>query len=110
MVSRTRSGPSSSLNGFVRDVPRIVPPRGRIPRVDSIVELVDSASSTPLPPVAEADDRLPVTSMPLRTIARITALSPGQSPPPVSTPMRTVASSRHRFRRDAPQLGYLVEV
>src|SRR3954463_9129080 len=26
--------------------------------------------------------------MPLRTIARITALSPGQSPPPVSIPMR----------------------
>src|SRR5918997_2266754 len=30
--------------------------------------------------------------MPLRTIARITALSPGQSPPPVSTPMRTRAT------------------
>src|SRR5436305_4017659 len=28
--------------------------------------------------------------MPLRTIARITAFSPGQSPPPVSTPMRIV--------------------
>ena len=27
-------------------------------------------------------------STPLRTIARITALSPGQSPPPVSTPIR----------------------
>ena len=26
--------------------------------------------------------------MPLRTMARMTALSPGQSPPPVSTPMR----------------------
>src|SRR3954468_13060710 len=26
--------------------------------------------------------------MPLRTIARITAFSPGQSPPPVSIPMR----------------------
>src|SRR4051812_29349803 len=26
--------------------------------------------------------------MPLRTIARITAFSPGQSPPPVRTPMR----------------------
>src|SRR4051794_14624620 len=28
--------------------------------------------------------------MPLRTIARITAFRPGQSPPPVSTPMRIV--------------------
>src|SRR6187200_753357 len=27
-------------------------------------------------------------STPLRTIARITAFSPGQSPPPVSTPIR----------------------
>src|SRR3954453_5488494 len=26
--------------------------------------------------------------MPLRTMARMTALSPGQSPPPVSTPIR----------------------
>ena len=33
----TRSSPSSSLNGFVRDVPRIVPPRCRIPRVVSCV-------------------------------------------------------------------------
>jgi hypothetical protein len=31
------SGPSSRLNGFVRDERRMVPPRGRIPRVDSIV-------------------------------------------------------------------------
>src|ERR671917_131062 len=31
----------------------------------------------------------PCASMPLRTTARMTALSPGQSPPPVSTPMRT---------------------
>src|SRR3954471_8724190 len=31
------------------------------------------------------------SSSPLRTTARITALSPGQSPPPVSTPMRAMA-------------------
>src|SRR5918999_5630825 len=31
----------------------------------------------------------PCASIPLRTTARMTALSPGQSPPPVSTPMRT---------------------
>src|SRR5258707_8108396 len=36
--------------------------------------------------------------MPLRTTARITALRPGQSPPPVSTPMRMVwLSLMHRF-------------
>ncbi len=37
MFSRTCSGPFSRLNGLVRDERRIVPPRGRIPRVDSIV-------------------------------------------------------------------------
>jgi hypothetical protein len=37
MFSAIRSGPSSRLKGFVRDERRIVPPRGRMPRVDSIV-------------------------------------------------------------------------
>ena len=35
--SAIRAGPSSRLNGLVRDERRMVPPRGRIPRVDSIV-------------------------------------------------------------------------
>ena len=37
MFSRIWSGPSSRLKGLVRDERRIVPPRGRIPRVDSTV-------------------------------------------------------------------------
>ena len=37
MFSAIRSGPPSRSNGFVREERRIVPPRGRIPRVDSIV-------------------------------------------------------------------------
>src|SRR5919204_4697315 len=37
--------------------------------------------------------------MPLRTIARITALSPGQSPPPVSTPIRTAWNIQMRQQR-----------
>ncbi len=40
IVSLMRSKPSSRLNGLVREEPRIVPPRGRIPRVDSIVSSV----------------------------------------------------------------------
>ena len=32
-VSSTRSTPPSTLYGFVRGVPRIVPPRGRIPEI-----------------------------------------------------------------------------
>ena len=35
--SRIRSGPRSSFSGLVRELRRMVPPRGRIPRVDSIV-------------------------------------------------------------------------
>src|SRR3954462_6173825 len=42
------------------------------------------------------------TSTPLRTTARITALSPGQSPPPVSTPMRT---SSYRLLVAPPHLS-----
>ena len=37
MFSAIVWGPSSRPNGLVRDERRIVPPRGRIPRVDSIV-------------------------------------------------------------------------
>jgi len=37
MFSTISPGPSSRPNGFVREERRIVPPRGRIPRVDSIV-------------------------------------------------------------------------
>ena len=38
----------------------------------------------------------PWRSIPLRTIARITAFRPGQSPPPVSTPTRTPATLAKR--------------
>ena len=82
------AAPSSRLNGFVREVPRIVPPRGRIPRVDSIVSSSASPSSGPRQPSRKPTISSPCRSMPLRTTARITALRPGQSPPPVSTPNR----------------------
>ena len=49
-VARTRSLPPSSLYGLVRDVPRIVPPRGRIPLVDSTVSSIASLVSTPAQP------------------------------------------------------------
>ncbi len=44
------------------------------------------------PAVAEAHDLGPWPSIPRRTIARITAFRPGQSPPPVSRPIRTPAT------------------
>jgi hypothetical protein len=40
-------------------------------------------------PSRKPTNSCPCTSTPFRTTARMTALSPGQSPPPVRTPMRT---------------------
>src|SRR4051812_1503608 len=66
----------------------MVPPRGRMPRVDSTVSSSWAFSSGPRQPSRKPRMACPWWSMPLRTIARITAFRPGQSPPPVSTPMR----------------------
>src|SRR3954453_15745366 len=60
-----------------------------MPRVDSIVSSSYSPSSTPCQPSRKPTIASPYSPTPLRTIARITAFSPGQSPPPVSTPIRT---------------------
>ena len=79
---------SPSCTGSSGDVPRIVPPRGRIQRVFSIEQLADVALDRAVPAVAEPEDDVAVVSIPLRTIARITAFRPGASPPPVRTPMR----------------------
>ena len=99
-VSSTRATPSSVPYGFVRDDPRIVPPRGRIPRVDA------SVRSTPRPRSRRASrggsrarcGRRPLH--PCARCARMTAFSPGQSPPPVSTPI-LMPSSHVSCRRPA---------
>src|SRR3954451_6258236 len=87
-VSAISAGPSSRLNGLVRELPRMVPPRGRMPRMASIVSSKWSASIGPRQPSRNPRIACPWWSTPLRTIARVTALSPGQSPPPVRTPNR----------------------
>ena len=78
--------PPSTLYGFVRDVPMIVPPRGRIPEISRGPSGWKSCSTIPRQP-----SRTPITSCPRdhdrRATARMTAFSPGQSPPPVSTPI-----------------------
>ena len=82
----TMSGPFAGfLNGLVREVPRMVPPRCSVPLVASRVSRkCIGGSSRPRHP-----SRMPITSRPCcsprRTTARITALRPGQSPPPVRT-------------------------
>ena len=83
------STPPSTLYGFVRLVPMIVPPRGRMPGDLARAERLGSWSSiSPRQP-----SRTPITSCPRsserRVTARITAFSPGQSPPPVRTPIRS---------------------
>src|SRR5436305_8284283 len=70
----------------------MVPPRGSRPRQRSTSRVTVWRSSTPRHP-----SRKPTTSSsywrsPLRTTARMTALSPGQSPPPVNMPTRMRAT------------------
>ena len=81
-----RSTPPSILNGLVRLEPRMVPPRGRMPRHCLIPRFIVRPSSGPFQPSRYPTNSKPWTFTPLRTTARMTALRPGQSPPPVSTP------------------------
>ena len=91
-ASRTRSTPSSNWYGWMRDVPRMVPPRGRIPRHRSTSSSSQSSSSTPRHASRNPMMEPSYTRWVLRTTARITALRPGQSPPAVRMPMRIVGS------------------
>src|SRR5574342_152874 len=81
-VSITMRGPSGRLKGLVRLVPSMVPPSWRMPAVLSRVSRKWSSSSSPFQPSRTPTNSKPCCS-PRRTTARITALSPGQSPPPV---------------------------
>src|SRR6201995_2476938 len=90
-LSRIRSAPDGPplplpANGLVRDVPRIVPPRGRMPRTAWMSRGTVSPSSGPRQPSRKPTNSYPYSCTPLRTTARITAFKPGQSPPPVRTP------------------------
>ncbi len=60
----------------MRDEPRIVPPRGRMPRTDSIVSSSQTRSSGPRQPSRKPTIEWPWWSMPLRTIARIDGVQP----------------------------------
>ena len=99
----TISGPLAGfLKGLVREVPRMVPPRWRMPLVASRVSRSCSGgSSKPRHP-----SRIPITSRPFcsprRTTALITAFRPGQSPPPVKTAIFINAPPR---TKDAPSFA-----
>ena len=92
-LSLIRSTPFSILNGLVREDFRIVPPRGRMPRTCATPSSVVTFSSGPRQPSRKPTNSKPYSVTPLRTMARMTAFRPGQSPPPVSTPTRMVLSS-----------------
>ena len=106
-TSATRVGAARRPSaGSCATSPRIVPPRGRIPRTDSIVSSSYCDSIGPRQPSRKPTIAWPYSSMPLRTTARMTALRPGQSPPPVRTPMRKVgARYRQRPHAAAPTIG-----
>ena len=110
-VSSTRSTFPSLAYGWTRLMPMIVPPRGRIPDTCLGPSSISRPSIRPCQP-----SRMPTTSFPSaslrRTTARVTAFSPGQSPPPLRIPTRATSASwriregrlteraSHRRRRD----------
>ena len=98
-VAMTRSGPPSTPYGLVREVPSTVPPRGRIPRTARRSIGTVSFSRTPRQPSRKPTISSPCSPITLRTTARMTALRPGQSPPPVRMPMRM------EFLREAVGVG-----
>ena len=90
-VSVTDAAPLPWTYGSRRDVPRIVPPRWRMPRTASRSSGRSCPSMRPSHP-----SRIPTTSAPCRPAARavtprITAFSPGQSPPAVRIASRFIA-------------------
>src|SRR5829696_1188771 len=95
----TFSNPFSTLYGLVREVPRIVPPRGRMPRTCSMPSGPAMPSIGPRQPSRKPTNSWPYSETPLRTTARMTAFRPGQSPPPVSTPIRIVPPGIHSVRQ-----------
>ena len=88
-MAATSSTPDSVSNGLPRLVPSTVPPRGSVPRIVSTVSGIVLRARTPSQASRKPMISSPWMRSPWRTIARMTALSPGQSPPPVSTPTRT---------------------
>src|SRR5215472_12431266 len=100
LIRSTPDWPSmvaDSASGFVRDEPRIVPPRGRIPRTACTSSTIVSPSSGPRQPSRNPMNSISCSAAPVRTTARMTAFSPGQSPPPVRTPTRMPHSSHIAF-------------
>lgn len=72
----------------------MVPPRGRIPRTLGMSSGITLPWSAPSQPSRRPTKSRAYSWTPLRTTLRITALRPGQSPPPVSTPTLMASSDQ----------------
>ena len=83
MLRRTSSMPCSSFIGFTRELPSMVPPSWRMPESFERSRLITSPSPImPAHPLRIPNSESPAASARL-PIARMAALRPGASPPPV---------------------------
>src|SRR5690554_2779917 len=97
----TASIPPSTLCGWHRAVPSMVPPSTRMPLTSSLVSGTASPLITPSQPLWKPTIDIPCSAVPRITIARMAAFKPGQSPPPVRIPTRmapTLVSGRPPIR------------
>ena len=84
----SRSVPSTGIRcGLSRLVPRIVPPSVRIPESIGPSSSIHWSCTSPRKPLRNPIIRIPNCPCPVFARPRIAALSPGQSPPLVRTPM-----------------------
>ena len=84
----------SFFDGWNRAVPSMVPPLGSMFRMMDRVNGKKSPSTTPRQPLRKPSTESPYSSSARFTTALMAAFNPGQSPPPVKTPMRTVVPFR----------------
>ncbi len=90
-VARTASIPPSSECGWNRAVPSRVPPTGSTFRMSDRPSGWTSPCATPFQPLRKPMTECPYSPSACFTTPRIAALRPGQSPPPVRSPMRMPA-------------------
>ena len=95
-VDSTASRPPSDACGWYRAVPSSVPPTASWLRMCWRVSGRLNPSTTPRHPFRNPMIVWPYSPSPRLTTARIAAFRPGTSPPPVSSPTRTLALLRSR--------------
>ena len=94
-MTSSKTGPvtGSTRTQYLRGLqrlfePRMVPPRVRMPLTSRVLSGRTRSSMRPWKPSSMPTTSMPYFQMAVFVTARMTALSPGQSPPPVRTPIR----------------------